>query len=251
MGLFRRACLARSTLDDAGADLRLEEDAVDVASDEDDLGDARLAGLPLGLGRAEVDLLVHALEDKLGVALARKRQHALGAVEVGGARLEQLGHEHIELWNIEETLDGDAARGDHGQVVHRAGEVAAEQLGVELRATVDVERGQADELREVDDGPRRVDDHGEAVDGLDRVVDGLELVGGDEVALVQQDAVRKGDLLDGLVDGAVGLDLLQVAPDVLRVGEADDRVDQEVVVDPLVRLERGQDGRRVGEPRGL
>ena len=53
---------------------------VEVAADEHDLGHAALVLAPRLLGRRELDLVVHALEDKLRVALARERDDALGAV---------------------------------------------------------------------------------------------------------------------------------------------------------------------------
>mmetsp|Transcript_7837 Transcript_7837/g.24012 ORF Transcript_7837/g.24012 Transcript_7837/m.24012 type:complete len:472 (-) Transcript_7837:26-1441(-) len=243
-------------VDEAGLDGGLDVVAVEVASDEDDLGDAGFVRLPLGLGGSEVDLFVDPLEDELGVALSGEGEDALGPVEVGGPGLQELGHEHVEFGDVEEALDGDAAGGDHGKVVDfgflgGGAVLLAEERGVEVDAAVDLEGGDADDLREVDLAPRAGDDAREAVDRGERLLDRLELGGRDEVDLVEEDPVGEGDLLHRLVDRAVRLDLVEVRLDVLRVGEADDRVDDEVVVNPLVRLNRGDDRRRVGEARRL
>mmetsp|Transcript_23057 Transcript_23057/g.91437 ORF Transcript_23057/g.91437 Transcript_23057/m.91437 type:complete len:210 (+) Transcript_23057:220-849(+) len=168
-----RRCFGRLLLfggrvgDEAVLDGVGEEGAVEIASDEDDFGDARLVGPPGRLRGAEVDLLVDALEDELGVALAGEREDALGPVEVGRARLQELGHEHVELGHVEHALDRDAARRDHREVVDLfglfgrllavlAGAIVlfggvavgrvAEQVGVEVDAAVDVERVDADDL---------------------------------------------------------------------------------------------------------
>ena len=66
----------------AAVEARLQLLAVQVSADEDHLGLLALVRGPWLLGRRELDLVVHALEDKLRVALARERDDALGAVEV-------------------------------------------------------------------------------------------------------------------------------------------------------------------------
>lgn len=55
-------------VDAAGEELGVEEVVVDVLADEDHLALAGLVGGERLVGGAEVDLLVHALEHKLGVA---------------------------------------------------------------------------------------------------------------------------------------------------------------------------------------
>ena len=53
-----------------------------MSADEDHLGLLDLVRPPRLLGGRELYLVVHALEDELRVALARERDHALGAVEI-------------------------------------------------------------------------------------------------------------------------------------------------------------------------
>ena len=72
----------------------LNRSAVEVFSDEDNLGDARHALLPRHLGLGEVYLLVHALEDKLGVALVCKAKDALAPVQIDRFVLEEVGVKH-------------------------------------------------------------------------------------------------------------------------------------------------------------
>ena len=55
---------------------------VKVLADEDHLVDARLVLCPVVRRRTEVDRLVHALEDKLGAALAVDRKDAFAAVQI-------------------------------------------------------------------------------------------------------------------------------------------------------------------------
>ena len=72
--------LLRSARHQAAFNLLREELPVQVSADEDDLRHAPFALLPLGLGRAEVDLLVDPLKDELLVALPRKTQHTLAPI---------------------------------------------------------------------------------------------------------------------------------------------------------------------------
>jgi hypothetical protein len=91
---------------------------VDVLPDEHHLALARLVAREGPLAGAEVDLLVHALEHELGVALVSEGQHALGAVEVGGLGLQEGAHEGVEQRDVQQAGDGEAHRGDERQVVH-------------------------------------------------------------------------------------------------------------------------------------
>ena len=58
---------------------------------------------------------------------------------------------------------------------------------------------------------------GERVDRADRLLERLHVRPGDEVRLVEQDLIREGHLLHGLVDGALGPHLV----DVVLVGVRD------------------------------
>merc|ERR1719181_1118541 len=99
--LRRNPRLLRRPGHQAAFDLLREELAVEVPPDEDDLADTSLSLLPLRLGRPEVDLLVHALEDELLIALSRETQHTLRPVEIRGPSLQQFRHEDVELGHVQ------------------------------------------------------------------------------------------------------------------------------------------------------
>ena len=65
------------------------------------------------------------------------------------------------------------------------------------------------------------------------------------------DQVSEGDLLDGLVLGALGLLLVEVLLDVLGVDERDDAVEPRKGLDGLVHKKGLRDGRGVGHARRL
>ena len=126
-----------------------------------------------------------------------------------------------------------------------------QEVRVHLQRLLDGEGVDAEHAVEVDDGVGGLDHLRDGVDGLDRVHDLRELRLGHEIDLVEQDAVSKGHLLDGFVDGAVRLLLLKVDADVLGVRQAQDGVDAVGVRDLGVDEERERDGRGVGEAGGL
>ena len=85
--VFIRACAlsvcaeagvgASRRLGETSSETSLERLAIQITTDKHHAVDARLALGPRRRRRTEVDLFVHALEDKLGVALALKAQDAL------------------------------------------------------------------------------------------------------------------------------------------------------------------------------
>ena len=97
--------------------LTREELPIKISADEEDPRDAPLTRLPPRPGRPEVDLFVDSLKDELLVPLPRKRQDALAPVEIGGPRLQELGHEDVELGHVQKTFHAYAARRDHRQIV--------------------------------------------------------------------------------------------------------------------------------------
>mmetsp|Transcript_7911 Transcript_7911/g.32110 ORF Transcript_7911/g.32110 Transcript_7911/m.32110 type:complete len:237 (+) Transcript_7911:616-1326(+) len=115
---------------------------------------------------------------------------------------------------------------------------------------VQVEALDAKDLVQVDDRVRGLDDVAELVDGVDLLAHFGLLVRGNEVCLVEQDAVSKGHLLLALVD-AVLLDFVEVQPDVLGVNHCEDRVDVQVGLDVLIGKKGLCNGRGVGETGGL
>ena len=104
-------------VDAAGEEARLDRLPVEVAPDEDHLGDALLPLGPLLAALLKLDLLVHALEDVLCVALVGEGEHALGAVEVLLLLLEQVDHEAVEKRRVERVLREERERAHARDVV--------------------------------------------------------------------------------------------------------------------------------------
>mmetsp|Transcript_79097 Transcript_79097/g.246296 ORF Transcript_79097/g.246296 Transcript_79097/m.246296 type:complete len:394 (-) Transcript_79097:17-1198(-) len=95
------------------------------------------------------------------------------------------------------------------------------------------------------------DDLGILVDVADAVLDRDRLLRRDEVQLVQDDLVREGNLLVGLVDLALLHLVIEAASDVLGVRHCDDRVQAELRRQLGVGHEGPHDGHGVGHTRGL
>ena len=70
---------------------------VKVLADEDHLVDAWLVLFPVFGRRAEVDRLVHALEDKLGATLTVDREHTFAAVQITRALAKKRAHKVVKL----------------------------------------------------------------------------------------------------------------------------------------------------------
>ena len=208
--LRRNPRLLRRPGHQATFDLVREELAVQVSADEDDLADTSLPFLPLRLGRAKINLFVHALEDEFLVALARKTQHALRPVEIRSPSLQQFRHEYVELGHVQEPFHGYATGRHHAQIVDlRRGRFFAVRLleedRIEINALLDVKRIDADDLLQVDLASLTFYHFREVVDLPYVFPYSREFVGRDQVDLVQQDLITESYLLDGLVDGACGV----------------------------------------------
>ena len=98
---------------------------------------------------------------------------------------------------------------------------------------------------------RRAQDRRELVDLLEPRLDARELLLGHEVGLVEQQPVGERHLLDRLVLGALGLLLVEVLLDVLRVDERHDAVEPRELLHLVVDEEGLRHRRRVGHPRRL
>mmetsp|Transcript_16097 Transcript_16097/g.44583 ORF Transcript_16097/g.44583 Transcript_16097/m.44583 type:complete len:398 (+) Transcript_16097:166-1359(+) len=224
--------------------------SVQVPSDEHKLVLALLAGLPWFVGWSEVDLLVHALEHELRVALPVEAEESLGAVDIGGALLQQIHHEHVEpLW-VEVSMELDSHRLHQLQVV-LALLLRLEEVGIDGQDGFHVERVQSKDLLQRRAAALGLDHGGEFVDHLEAVLQRLLLVGLHEVHLVQEDLVGEGDLLQRFVHGSLRLLLIQVQCQMLAIGQADDGVDEVVLADLGVRLHGVHDGGWVGKAGGL
>jgi hypothetical protein len=94
-------------------------------------------------------------------------------------------------------------------------------------------------------------DGGEVVDGLHARLDGLELRLGHEVRLVHHEPVGERHLLQGLVDHAFGLLLVQVHHRVLGIHEGHHAVQAKRVQQVGLEVKRLDDGRGVRQTGGL
>jgi hypothetical protein len=165
---------------------------VQVLPDEDELVHARLTGLPRLPGRAEVDLLVDALEDELGVLLAVEAQQALGPVDVGCALPEQVHHEDVEVLRVQVARELDPHRAHHLQVVLGA-LLDLEKVRLVREDALHAERVQAQDGAQGGAAPLRLDDGGKLVDGGQPGLEGFLFFRRDQIDLVQQDLVGKRD----------------------------------------------------------
>mmetsp|Transcript_15836 Transcript_15836/g.33853 ORF Transcript_15836/g.33853 Transcript_15836/m.33853 type:complete len:510 (-) Transcript_15836:225-1754(-) len=291
----------------------LELVAVEIATDEDNLTNLRLALGPLGPRLGELNVLVHTLEDELLVALLLKAEHSFGAVEILCLSLQQLGHEAVEIGRAERHLRLERHRTHARQVVlllllgllvgvavvavlvlsvavlgvavrrvlaalgalvpmfcvavlvvavlvpvRRARFVRAVGVGALLRLlqvilldflleALERERVEAHQL--VHRHARLLAFHqfGEGVDRIDRLLDDRQLLLGHQIRLVENDAVREGNLLHSFVDGVLRPLVVEVREDVLAVDQAEHAVNAEVVHQGKVRGDGLDDGRRVCE----
>src|SRR5262249_17497765 len=85
---------------------------------------------------------------------------------------------------------------------------------------------------QADDAALRAVGTGDAVHALDACLQLIDLLGRDEVGLVEQDDVGEGDLLQHLAG------VLEVPADVVRIDDGDDGVEAELVLHLLIDEER-------------
>jgi hypothetical protein len=109
-----------------------------------------------------------------------------------------------------------------------------------------VERGRQKSIGRIVEPTPRADAY--ARTHPDARLDGGELGLGDEVDLVEDDAVGEGELLDGLVLHALGLVVVEVLDEVLGVHHREDGVEAELL---LLLLWRGRAGPWLGGSAGV
>ena len=90
---------------------------------------------------------------------------------------------------------------------------------------------------------------GGGVDAADGRLDIGQRVGGDEIRLVEDDAVRHGNLPHALVERAVGLLFAQLRQGVQRVDHGDNAIQLQVAAQRVVHPEHAGDGDGVDKPR--
>ena len=125
------------------------------------------------------------------------------------------------------------------------GQGLVEEAGFERQLMVEVERVDVDDLVDAQVALGGAVDLGDTVDGTDPVLEVAEFVRGDEVDLVEQDAVGERDLFLGF--GGV----IDVQGDVLGIDDGNDAVEAEAGLEVLVGEEGLGDGAGIGEAGGL
>mmetsp|Transcript_18354 Transcript_18354/g.31238 ORF Transcript_18354/g.31238 Transcript_18354/m.31238 type:complete len:347 (-) Transcript_18354:315-1355(-) len=231
---------------EAGFEGGAERGAVEVLADEDELVALHLVLVP----RLEVAVEdhVHGLVDELGLGVL-DGEHALHAVDVGALGLEDLAHPVLH------EVEVDVALLHHAQAAHRVVvlvlPVGVEELGVHLERPLQVEALDAEDAVDGDLGPVAAQDRRERVERLQPPLDSGQVLLRHEVRLVEEQPVGERDLLHRLVLGALGLLLVEVLLDVLRVDQRDHAVEAGALLDRLVHEEGLHDRSRVGEASRL
>ena len=185
---------------------------------------------------------MHALEDVLPV-LPGQGQNALGAEDVGAPGLDQLADPGGELPGVQRPVHFQRDAGDGLVVLVIV--VAGQQPGLDVEDARQVEGAPAEDAAEIHAGPLGLVHGGVRIDGPDAGLDLVQLVGGDEIDLVEQDGVGEGDLFQGLVA------VVDAAEEVVRVHQRHHRVQGDLALDVLVDEERLHHRRRVGEAGGF
>jgi hypothetical protein len=129
--------------------------------------------------------------------------------------------------------------------------IGIEELGIVGEHPVEVERPDVEDAVEVDLAVAGAHDRRDRVDLADPPLDLGELVGVDQVDLVEHHPVGERELLDRLVLDALGLVVVEVLQEVLGVDHRDDRVEPQLARDLVVDEERLRHRCRVGEAGGL
>mmetsp|Transcript_19262 Transcript_19262/g.44278 ORF Transcript_19262/g.44278 Transcript_19262/m.44278 type:complete len:439 (-) Transcript_19262:38-1354(-) len=221
---------------------------IQVLANEGQLVDTRLVRIPR-LGEVAIEDHVHCLVDKLGV-VASDGEHALHAEDVRPLVLQQVTHPRLDQVEVEAAwcIDPEAR---HTRVMLVAA-VGVEKLRVHLERAREVKPF---DVEDTIDGHLRVGaalDRRELVDVTQSLRDALELLlVGNKVALVQQQPVRKRDLLDRLVLSTLRLLFVQVLLNVLRVNHGDDTVEPRKRLDLIVNKKSLRDWGRVGHASGF
>src|SRR5581483_3864099 len=208
---------------------------IEIFPDENEPVDSFFAFSPAP-SRAALEEHVHALKNEL-VGIAAKIQNPLHAHDVrallGNHRPEPLAH----FQAVEIAGDDDRDRRDiFGVLVI---------VGVILRLTFEREALEIEDDRNVDVGILRLADARGAVDVANFIFQLGQILGRDQVHLVEQQEVGEGDLFFRL-GGAV-----ELLEDVLGIDDRHDAVQAEFAADAVVDEKRLRDRRGIGEAGGL
>mmetsp|Transcript_24244 Transcript_24244/g.79829 ORF Transcript_24244/g.79829 Transcript_24244/m.79829 type:complete len:290 (-) Transcript_24244:91-960(-) len=186
---------------------------------------------------------MHPLVDVLVVA-ASHGEHALHPVDVDALVAQQRSDPRVSPLHVELAAKLEADRGDCRVVLVLA---VGEELWVHLQHPLELEGADPHHLLERDRRVLASANRRELVDLAQPLLEPLQVrLLRHQVDLVEQEAVGESNLLDRLVLGALGLLLVEVLLDVLRVDEGDDPVELEGGLDHVVDEEGLGDGRRVG-----
>ena len=129
--------------------------------------------------------------------------------------------------------------------------LGVQKFRIHLQGAVKVKGADIDEVRRVDQTVFRVVDGGGFVDGFDFACYTLNFFLGDEVNLVEHDAVGKSQLFYSLIFNALWLFLVNVLNDVFGIHDGDDAVEFVPLSHLIVNKERLRHGCRVGQPGGF
>ena len=220
---------------------------VQVLSNENELAHPLLVLAPLLREVAAKDH-VHRVVHELLLAV-RHGEHALHPVDVRALLAQQLHDVRLDLLEVHRALLHDTAAGHRVVVLVLA--LRVQELRVHLQGLVQVE---PPNVQHTVWGNLRLGaphDGGVRVDGLEPLLDPHQVRLLHQVGLVQQHPVREGDLLHGLVLGALWLLRVQVLLDVLGVHEGDDAVEPGELLDLLLHEEGLGHGGGVRQAGGL
>mmetsp|Transcript_49368 Transcript_49368/g.105448 ORF Transcript_49368/g.105448 Transcript_49368/m.105448 type:complete len:344 (+) Transcript_49368:513-1544(+) len=239
--------LASILFEPARLELRFKLVLVKVLTDEDELRVALLVRSPF-LVEVAVEDHVHRLVDKLLVRLG-DGENTLHAVDVCALVLQQIAHPGLHQVKVHFAFLKDAQAGDSAVV--RVVAVGSEELRVHIEHALEVEAAN------VEDGFGRhvrllaALDGCKLVDSFEPSLDAHQVLLAHQVNLVEQHTVGKCNLLDRLVLRTLGLFLVQVLLDMLRIDQRHDAVEPCEALDIVVDIESLCDGGRISHASRL
>merc|ERR1740123_917521 len=140
----------------------------------------------------------------------------------------------------------------HGLIVLMFG-IGVHKCGIHIDHTVQIERIEAEKVLKIHAFLGQLDPHnvGVAVNHLHLANNFLQIFLFDKVNLVQENFVRKRDLLDCFVFGAIGLFFSKVLQKVLGIGNGEDRIEFVVLGNARFDEEGLAHWRGIGKTGGL
>lgn len=203
---------------------------------------------PLFVGKGTAEQHMDALEHK-ALVIAFDGHDALVAKQFLALGLQQLADpilKHADV-HVAHKFKPDRAH----RLVVLVLLIGIQKIGLGDKNLVQVKRTNVHHHLDIDLRSRRGDDFRVRVDGTNASFDRFYLLRGHQVNLVQQNAIRKGDLLHRFVLNAIGFHLVQVLRDVFGVNHSDNSVQAAVLGHILVHKKRLGNRSRIGKASGL